>query len=451
MLSKAQELGIELEERPCQRIVITGFAALTPLGNTEGTWQGLLEGKSGVKKFPVGNAFVNIAAPVDFNPKDHFTKREMRGKSVLHAMGMVLAGEAARNAGLVGEDGKLEPDINKREIASWVGSGYGSPQIIDAYNQIHRRDGQGNENQQLNSRHVSLFTGLELFPEQLNANIAQSLGLQGWGGSSVEACATGLGNIVEAIDKVKAGRIKVAIAGGVENLLADYPEVGIGIFAGMRGVLSKRNDEPDKASRPFDTDRDGFVFGAGGGIVVVEDLEHALRRGAKIHAEILGFRKSMDGGEPTNIDIENVAQTILKALYDESSKTFRDVDVVFAHATSTAGSATSGNEAKGDVREAEALRMVFGEKLREIPITANKGNIGHLAAGSGPVSLIEAIYTLNRGLIPPILNLGNPDPKVSDLNLVRGNPLEKDVKTALVLSYGFGGNNAVVLLGKFEE
>ncbi|OGK37484.1 hypothetical protein A3F03_02775 [Candidatus Roizmanbacteria bacterium RIFCSPHIGHO2_12_FULL_41_11] len=452
MISRAQELGVELEERPSQRIVITGFAALTPLGNTEETWQGLLEGKSGVKKFPVDNAFVDIAAPVDFNPEDHFTKREMRGKSVLHAMGMVLAREAARHAGLIGEDGKLKPDINRRRTASWVGSGYGfSDRMIDVYNKIHEKDNEGKENPQFSSRHISPFIGLELFPEQLNANIAQDLGLQGWGGSSVEACATGLGNIVEAIEKVKTGRLKVAIAGGVENTLVGHPEVGIGIFAGMKGVLSKRNDEPHKASRPFDTDRDGFVFGAGGGIVVVEDLEHALRRGAKIYAEILGFRKSMDGGEPTNIDIENVAQTMLKALYDESLKTFRDVDVIFAHATSTAGSPTSGNEIRGDIREAEALRMVFGKKLREIPITANKGNIGHLAAGSGPVSLIEAILTLNSGLIPPILNLENPDSKVSDLNLVRGKSLNKDVKTALVPSYGFGGNNAVVLLGKFEE
>lgn len=196
MMRRAQELGVELEERPSQRIVITGFAALTPLGNTEETWQGLLEGKSGIRRFPVDNAFVSIAAPVDFNPEDYFTKREMRGKSTLHAMGMVIAREAAHLSGLIGEDGKLKPYINRRNVSSWVGSGYGSSQIIDVYNKIHKRDEQGNENPKFNSRHVSAFKGLECFPEQLNANIAQSLGLQGWGGSSAEACATGLSNIV---------------------------------------------------------------------------------------------------------------------------------------------------------------------------------------------------------------------------------------------------------------
>lgn len=447
---RSRELGVEHEERPAEREVVTGFSMLTSIGNTEETWQGFLEGKSGIKKFPVKNAFVSNAAPVEFEPTKYFDRREMRGKSPLHAMGIVLSREAEDMAN-IRTNGKLNHDINAKLVGCWVGSGFGSSQyVIDVYNQVHKKDEQGNENPEFNSRHISPFKGLELFPEELNAHIAADLGIQGWGGSSVEACATGLSNIVEALDKIRAGHIKMAIAGGVENPLADYPEVSIGIFAGMRHVLSTRNDAPQKASRPFDEHRDGFVLGAGGGILVIEDLDHALVRGAPIFAEVLGFRKSMDGGDPTNIDIENVAATILRTLYDERTKTFHNVDVIFAHATSTAGDGRTTNEARGDVREAEALRMVFGDELGNIPITANKGNIGHLAAGSGPVSFIEAIYALNNGIIPPICNLENPDEKVKDLFLVRGMPLKREINKALALSYGFGGYNAAVLLGKFD-
>ena len=181
-----------------------------------------------------------------------------------------------------------------------------------------------------------------------------ALGFSGWGGSSVEACATGLSNIVEAISKIREGYIKVAVAGGFENPLDAYPETGIGMFAGMRTVLSKRNDEPEKASRPFDKDRDGFVLGAGGGVVVIEELNHALKRGARILAEVYGFNKSMDGYDPTSLDPDVVASTILGALYNEKKQEFYDVDTIFAHATSTKD---------GDTTEAKVLRMRFGIEM----------------------------------------------------------------------------------------
>jgi len=438
---RSQGLGVELENRPAERLVITGMAALTPLGNTEQTLEGLNSGKSGVKEFDVKNFAVSIAAPVEFNPEAHFSKKEMKGRSPLNAMAVAIAREAMKNAGLLGEDGKLQKDIDRRQAASWMASAFGSVHhIIDVYNQIHKKDEAGNENPWLNSGRISPRKGLEIFPEELNGQVAIDLGVSGWGGSSVEACATGLSNIIEAARIIKGGQAKVAVAGGLEDILSAYPEASIGMFAAMRSVLSTRNDEPEKASRPFDKDRNGFVLGAGGGAVVIEALDHALERGAPILAEILGFNKSMDGSDPTNLNKKIVAGTILKALYNQRTKEFYEVDSIFAHATSTN---------QGDQAEAELLKMIFGDSLKNIPIAAIKSNMGHLAGGAGAVNVIAAINALNSGKIPPILNLENPSQEFEGLFFVRGKPLEKDIKTALVLAYGFGGHNAVMLLGRY--
>ena len=438
---RSQGLGVELENRPAERLVITGMAALTPLGNTEQTLEGLNSGESGVKELDVKNFAVSIAAPVEFNPEAHFSKKEMKGRSPLNAMAVAIAREAMKNAGLLGEDGKLQKDIDRRQAASWMASAFGSVHhIIDVYNQIHKKDEAGNENPRLNSGRISPRKGLEIFPEELNGQVAIDLGVSGWGGSSVEACATGLSNIIEAARIIKGGQAKVAVAGGLEDILSAYPEASIGMFAAMRSVLSTRNDEPKKASRPFDKDRDGFVLGAGGGAVVIEALDHALERGAPILAEVLGFNKSMDGSDPTNLNKKIVAGTILKALYNQRTKEFYEVDSIFAHATSTN---------QGDQAEAELLKMIFGDSLKNIPIAAIKSNMGHLAGGAGAVNVIAAINALNSGKIPPILNLENPSQEFEGLFFVRGKPLEKDIKTALVLAYGFGGHNAVMLLGRY--
>ena len=439
-LERSRELGVELENRPAERLVITGMAALTPLGDTQQTLEGLNTGKSGVKEFDVKNFAVRIAAPVEFNPEAHFSKKEMKGRSPLNAMAVIIAREAMEKAGLLGEDGKLRKDIDRRQVASWMASAFGSSQhIIDVYNQIHKKDEAGNEDPMVNSSRISPRKGLEIFPEELNGQVAIDLGVSGWGGSSVEACATGLSNIVEAARIVKGGYTKVAIAGGLEDTLSAYSEIGIGMFAAMR-VLSTRNDEPEKASRPFDKDRDGFVLGAGGGAVIIEALDHALERKAPILAEVLGFNKSMDGSGLTNLNEKIVASTILRALYNEKTKEFYEVDSIFAHATSTN---------QGDLAEAELFKMIFGDNLKNIPIAAIKSNMGHLAGGAGAVNVIAAINALKSGKIPHILNLENPSQEFKDLNFVRGEPLEKDINTALVLAYGFGGHNAVMLLGKY--
>lgn len=459
----ARKLGVELEKKPAERIAITGMAALTPLGDTEQTSKGLENGSSGVKSYDVKNFEVGIAAPVIFDPLKYFTKKEMREKSPLNAMAIVLAREAMGKAGLLGENGKLRKDIDRRSVASWIGSAFGSSmQVIDVYKKIHKisfvkvvegKDEDGNdyalrapiEDMVEGSRFVPPRAGLQTFPEELNGQVAIDLGISGPGGSVVAACATGINNPNEALGKIKSGEAKIAVAGALEDLLVphSHPEVCIGLFAAMGpGVLSRRNSDPEKASRPFDRDRDGFIAGSGGGVIIFEEYEHALMRGAPILAEVLGFANSMDGSDPTNLNIEIVAGTIIQALYNEKKKEFYDVDAIFAHATSTK---------LGDIAETEVYREVFGDDLKNIPITAIKSIMGHLLGGAGAVNIIAAVNALIRGKIPHILNLDNPDPKFADLNLVKGKPLERDINTALVVGYGFGGHNGVMLLKKYNK
>lgn len=445
----ARQLGIELEKKPADRIVVIGMSALTPLGNTEQTLEGLNNGKSGIKAFNVSNFATNIAGTVDFDPEKYFSKKEMREKSRLNAMAIVIAREAMRKAGLLGEDGKLRKDISRRDVATWVGSAFGSANLVIGINsKIHENDNPTDTPEERSmkmadgSKRVPVRSGLKIFPEELNGGVAMDFGLSGWGGSSVEACATGLSNIVEAAETIKSGRAKIVIAGGFEDVLTEHSEIGLSLFAAMRSVLSTRNSDPEKASRPFDKDRDGFVLSAGGAAVVLADLDYALKIGAPILGEVLGFQKSMDGSDPTNLNKEIVASTILGTLYNEKAKGFYDVDAIFAHATSTK---------EGDLAEAVVLRMIFGEDLKNIPITAIKSILGHLAGGAGAINVVAALSALNIGKIPQILNLENPDPEVADLNLVRGQALVKDIKTALVLAYGFGGHNSAMLLGKYVK
>lgn len=444
----ARQLGIELEKKPADRIVIIGMSVLTPLGNEKKTMDGLNAGKSGIKVLDANNFATSIAGPVDFDPLKHFTTKEMKERSSLNAMAVVVAREAMRQAGILGEDGKLKDGIKRRDVATWVGSAFGSVNLlIDVYNKVHEKDtptdsAETRKNNMIDrSAKIPVRSGLQIFPEEMNAGVAMDVGASGWGGSSVEACATGLSNAVLAADTIKTGKAKVAIAGGFEDVLSLHPEVGIGLFAAMRSVLSKRNGEPEKASRPFDANRDGFVLSSGGGAMVLASLGYALEIGAPILGEVLGFHKSMDGSDPTNLNKDIVAGTIVSALYNEKTKSFHDVDVIYTHATSTI---------EGDRAEASVLGMVYGDDLKDIPVTAIKSGIGHLAGGSGIVNAIAAMNGLNTGEIPPIVNLENPDPEIKDLNFVRGQSLKKDIKKALVLSYGFGGHNAAMVLGKYE-
>jgi len=440
----ARRLGVEEERYPGDIPVITGFAQKTTHGGTLETWQALLEGMSGGQKFNVENYRTNIAAPFQ-DPYEGSSKTEQKLWSRPTALAVSLSREAAKMSRIIGEDGRLLPTINARRVGLCISSGIGaSQQLIDVKDTIHnsvdkktdkKKDAKGG------SHDVGPFAGLRLFPEQINAQVAQALGCSGWPINTSEACATGAAGIVEAARLIREGKADIVLAGGVEDVIHEHPDVTMAIFAGLRGALSTRNEDPKNASRPFDDKRDGFLISSGGGIVIVEGMKHALQREAYPQAVVLGYEKSIDGKDPTNLDTEQVARTIVRALKDKETGEYFSLDAIFAHATSTKA---------GDELEAEAFRLAFEEELDNIPITAIKGALGHTLGAAGAVNAINAILAMKTGNIPPIANLKNVDEKMKDLKLVTGKPLEKSLKIVGAFAYGFGGHNAVVIFGEYK-
>lgn len=455
----AQELGAELERRPAERIVITGFAQRTPLGDTWETWDGLLEGRSGAQTLNYGNGAVDIGAPMVFNSKEIEKGKKVLKNGITNIGKLVVdvTDDAMRMAGLVDDNGKLIHGVNPDLFGNFVSTGFGSSyHIIDVAQKYYRPDEDGNVNYEKNLRKISPFDGVRSFSEQTPASASIAFELQGWPQNSSEACATGLSSLADAVESVKSGRNQIAVAGGAEDSFTEFGDVSVAMFAAMKNdVLSKRNDDPEHASRPFDKDRDGFVLASGGGAIIVENLESALRRGAPIFAEVIGFGKAGDGNTRTGMRHDRVAKLIHSVMYNSREQEYYDVDSIFAHATSTP---------EGDINEATALRLAFGEMLNDIPITAPKGQLGHLAGGSGAVGAIAAIQALMFGQIPPVGNLENVDPQeitakrgettetftLEDLNLIKGQSIERQIQTALVLGYGFGGYNAAVLLRRWN-
>ncbi len=449
LTDKIKELNIQSGDKPSDTVVITGYAQLTPLGNTTETEKAEFAGISGTKKYDVKNFRSNIAGPINFRPEDHFSEKELRGLSRIGALGIVLAKEAGKMALVLDDTGKLKNDFDPLKAGCTVSTGIGAhSKMVDVYVKIHWKTDPNTGKMQPadpveGSRLLSPFIGLQLFPEELGGDIEASLGLQGWGINSAEACATGLSSITDAYHLIKTGKNDIVFAGGIEDVISERPDLSIGVFAAMRGPLSSRNDEPEKASRPFDRDRDGFVLSAGGGVIVLERLDSALARKAPIYAVVLSAEKGSDGYSPTNLETNRVAKLILKTLKlpEEKNLTY-PIDAIFAHATATKA---------GDLAEITTLRTALGDDyLNKIPITAIKSMHGHLAGGAGAVNAISAIRAIEKGFIPPIVNLDNIDEPFKDLNLVKGKALKGNFNTALVLAYGFHGKDAIVLLGKYQ-
>jgi len=447
---KIKELSVSDEINPCDTIVITGYSEYTPLGNTEETEKGEMKGISGTKKVDANNFRSNLAGSIDFNPEDHFSEKELRGMSRVGALGVYLAKEAGKMADVLDrETGKIKKEFDPMKAGCTVSSGIGaSSKMVDVYEKIHWEKDTENggfkpRDPVTGSSLLSPFIGLQLFPEEPVGDIEAMLGLQGWCNNSAEACATGLSSIIDAYHLIKSGKNDIVFAGGVEDVISERPELGIGVFAAMRGPLSTRNDEPKKASRPFDRDRDGFVFSAGGGILVLERLDSALKRKAKIHAVILSGEKGSDGYNPTNLNVERVAKLVLKTLMIPGKKGLTyPIDSIFAHATATKS---------GDLAEINTLRMALGDEyLKKIPITAIKSMHGHLAGGAGAINAISAVRAIEKGFLPQIINLDNVDEPFKDLNLVRKKTLRGKFETALVLAYGFHGKDAVLMLGRYK-
>ena len=410
-----------------RRVVITGMGAITPLGLTvKDFWQGCVEGRSGVvpiTKFDCSRYPVHINAEVPgFDPANYIDYKESRRMARFTQFAIAAAREAIDSAGL-----RLD-DEDRARAGCLLGNGNGGfPNTEDAMRTLIDRGGM----------RIDPFYILKMLPNMAAAQVALQFGLQGHNNTAITACAASTQAIGEAMEVVRRGRADVMLTGGTE---AGISELGLASFCVMR-ALSTRNDEPTKASRPFDKDRDGFVCAEGAAILVLESLEHAQRRGAPILAELAGYGASSDAYHQVAPceDGAGAARAMSWALHDAGVKP-EDIDYINAHGTSTV---------LNDVAETRAIKGLFGEHAYKVPLSSTKSMIGHVLGGSGALESVACVMTLQSGTIHPTINLDEPDPEC-DLDYVPHKARKADVKTILKNSFGFGGQNACLVFKKFE-
>jgi 3-oxoacyl-[acyl-carrier-protein] synthase II len=412
-----------------RRVVITGLGVTTPVGNDlETFWSNLKNGVSGIRKiqaFDTTGYDCQIAGEVrDFEPKNFFKNpKDVRRTDRFAQLAMAAAKMSMQDSGID------LVRVNRDRFGVLISSGIGGLKTLEEQFSTLMNKGP---------QRVSAFTIPMLISNMASGVISMEFGLRGPNMCIVTACATSNNAIGESWRMIKFGDADIFLAGGSE---APIVELGLAGFSAMK-ALSRRNDEPERASRPFDRDRDGFVMSEGAGIVVVEELEHAKARGAKIYCELAGYGLSADAHHMTAPpeDGEGAARAMKMAL-DHARISPNDVDYINAHATSTG---------LGDVSETRAIKAVFGEQAHKIPISSTKSMTGHLLGGAGAVETAVCALSIRDGVIPPTINLENPDP-LCDLDYTPNKAKEKKVRVAMNNSFGFGGHNATVIATAFEE
>lgn len=408
------------------RVVVTGLGATTPLGgDVASTWEALLAGKSGVRTLTEEwalDASVQFAARVAVEPSEVMERVEMRRLDRSEQFALIAAREAWKDAG--------SPDVDKTRLGVVVASGIGGViTLLDQYDILKTKG----------ARSVSPHTVPMLMPNGPSANVGLELQAKAGVHTPVSACASGAEAIGYAMEMIRTGRADIVVTGGVEAAIHALPMAG---FASMK-ALSTRNDAPEKASRPYDKERDGFVLGEGGGVIVIESLEHAQKRGAKIYAELAGQGLTSDGYHIAAPDPEGdgVARAVKFALED-SGVTLSEVVHLNAHATSTPA---------GDVAEAHALAAALGGDISHVAVSATKSMTGHLLGGAGAIESIFCILALHHRMAPPTINIENLDEAVT-LDIVRDQPraLPAGPIAAINDSFGFGGHNVVLIFKSYE-
>ncbi|MFL1674045.1 beta-ketoacyl-ACP synthase II [Paenibacillus dendritiformis] len=408
-----------------QRVVVTGMGVVTALGSDLDTlWRSLMEGKSGISQieaFDTTDYPTKIAASVkDFNPEDYIDKKEARRMDRFVQFGIAASKKAL-------EDAELDMDqTNRDRVGVIVGSGIGGLGTWEEQHRILLEKGV---------KRVSPFFIPMMIANMASGHISMMIGARGPNTAAVSACATGTHSIGDAFKIIQRGDADVMICGGAE---ATIRPIGMAGFCAMR-AMSTRNDEPERASRPFDVDRDGFVMGEGAGVLVLESLEHALQRGARIYAEVAGYGMSADAHHITEPDPEGPALCMTRAIQDSGFQP-EQIDYINAHGTSTP---------VGDKSETRAIKAALGDHARNVAISSTKSMTGHLLGAAGGVEAVICALTLQHGMIPPTINLENQDPEC-DLDYVPNVPRKADVRTAMSNSFGFGGHNATVVLTKYE-
>jgi len=405
-----------------RRVVVTGLGMVSPLGlDVASSWSGILAGKSGaatIETFDVSDYSVQFAATVKgFDPTVCMDAKEARRVDVFVQYGMVAACQAMEDAGLT-----EIPEAEADRYGVAIGSGIGGIMTIEKTHEILLKSGP---------RRVSPFFVPGSVINMISGNVSIRYGLRGPNIAIVTACTTGTHNIGMAGRLIRDGDADVMVAGGAEMATSPVP---LAAFSSMK-ALSARNDDPAAASRPWDRDRDGFVLGDGAGVLVLEEYEHAKARGATIYAELAGFGMSGDGYHITSPPedgagaVASMKNALRSAAVDPS-----EVGYINAHGTSTP---------QGDIAETRAIKTVFGEKPN-LAVSSTKSMIGHLLGAAGSVEAIFSVLALRDGVLPPTINLDNPD-DACDLDYVPGTAREVPVKAALSNSFGFGGTNGTLI------
>lgn len=418
-----------------RRVVITGIGLVTPLGcGRERFWSSLEQGVSGVDritKFDASKHDCKIAAEVkDFDPLEYgMNKKEVRRLDFFSQYALASAHQAI-------EDAKLPLKDKNPNIGVIVGSGVGGISTIeDEKERFYLREKKGKNG----ASFVSPFFVPMIMPNAAAGNISMKYKLNNSSMSTASACATGLHSIIYAAKDIMLGDCDVMIAGGTEGGITP---LGVGCFANMNAICKDYNDEPQKASRPFDRERKGFVMGEGAGIVLLESLEYALKRGARIYAEIAGYGLTSDAHHITAPDPDSyeIARAIKLAL-DRAGISHEEVDYINAHGTSTPDN---------DLSETNGIKKVFGDSAYKVKISSTKSMMGHIIGGAGAIETLVCLFAMERSIVPPTINYENPDPQC-DLYYVPNKAEHCEVNIAMNNSFGFGGHNAVLLLRRYEN
>jgi 3-oxoacyl-[acyl-carrier-protein] synthase II len=416
-----------MNENGRRRVVITGLGAVTPLGNDAETfWENLTAGKSGaaeITAFDHSPFLVHFGCELkDFDPTKWIEKRTARRMDRFAQMILAAARMAEEDSGI-----QIEPETERIGVSVATGIG-GLQSFQDCYDTPLERGPD----------RVNPFSIPAIIPNMGAAWVSMELGTRGPLSAQCTACAASNMAIGEALDAIRLGRADVMLAGGTE---AGITPVGIGGFAAMR-ALSRRNSDPERASRPFDAERDGFVMGEAGAIVVLEELEHAQARGAKIYAELAGYGVSSDAQHITEPDPtgRHPARAMRMAM-DDAGISPEDIDYINAHGTSTP---------LGDASETRVIKIALGEeKAYKTPISSTKGATGHCLGGSGAIEAIISVLAVQRDVVPPTINYEVPDPEC-DLDYIPNESRETPVEMALSNNFGFGGHNACLVIKKFR-
>lgn len=410
-----------------RRVVVTGIGVISPIGTGKDKFfQGLKEGKCGVDyitRFDTTDYDTKIAAEVkDFDPCDYIDKKECRRMDRFTQYAVAASKMAVSDAGL---------DINSVDVDMFgvcIGSGIGGMETLEAQHDILREKGPGR---------VSPFMVPMMISNIASGNVSIALNAKGPNTTVVTACASGTNAIGEAFRTIQRGDADIMVAGGTEASITPMSLAG---FCAMK-ALSTRNDDPKTASRPFDKDRDGFVMGEGAGMLIVEELEQAKKRGAKIYGEVVGYGATGDAHHITapSPDAYGAYKAMQKAVKDAGIDA-KEIDYINAHGTSTE---------MNDRLETMAIKRLLGEDAKNVAVSSTKSMTGHLLGAAGAVEAIACLMAIDDGIIPPTINYTTPD-EACDLDYVPNKARSREVKYAMSNSLGFGGHNATILLKKYE-